>query len=225
MQIVERIKSVASKQGYTLAELEQKLGFGVRTIYKWDKNAPSVEKVLAVANFLNISLSWLITGKTEDPSLSETFLENYKQLSAEEKETINHYMEICLCRTYTPQEVPSRQTQVPILGQVASPVPWEYAKLLGYATTILDADYAMIMADNSMSPMFSVGDTLYIKQDTLLNSGDIGIFLKNQQIVCRQYLDFEDTIILRPFHPDYAEEKFKKSDAQTVRLIGKVVLN
>ena len=59
MKMVERIKAAAARQGFTLAQLERSLGFGARTIYKWDKNLPSVDKVLAVANFLQVSFSWL----------------------------------------------------------------------------------------------------------------------------------------------------------------------
>lgn len=99
MQIVERVKYAASQKGYTIAELEQKLGFGNHTIYKWNKNSPSVEKVLAVANFLNISLTWLVTGEYESLNISNPVIKGYMALSETDKKKIRHFIEICLCQS------------------------------------------------------------------------------------------------------------------------------
>ncbi len=73
MNMVERIKTTAARQGYTLAQLERSLGFGTRTIYKWDRNLPSVDKVLAVANILQVPLSWLVTGDVGNSPLEARF--------------------------------------------------------------------------------------------------------------------------------------------------------
>ena len=61
MSIVDRIKDAASRNGLTIPQIERELGFGNRTIYRWDKNSPSMDKVILVANLLNVSLSWLAT--------------------------------------------------------------------------------------------------------------------------------------------------------------------
>lgn len=98
MQLVERVKYAASQKGYTLAELEQILGFGNHTIYKWNKNSPSVEKVLAVANFLNISLTWLVTGEYESPNISHPVVKSYMALSETDKKKIGHFIEVCSCQ-------------------------------------------------------------------------------------------------------------------------------
>lgn len=94
MKMVERIKLSAAKQGLTLAQLEQRLGFGVRTIYRWDQSSPSVDKVLAVANLLHVSLYWLVTGTYENSS--QPFAECFELLSDGDKEKIRNFMEICL---------------------------------------------------------------------------------------------------------------------------------
>ena len=53
--ILEKCK----EKGLTLAELERQAGLANRTIYKWDENVPSVEKVLAVANVLGVTVEEL----------------------------------------------------------------------------------------------------------------------------------------------------------------------
>lgn len=70
MTMVDRIKALAKQQGIGLAELENKLGFGFHTIYKWDKSSPSANKLSDVANFLHCSMDYLYTGE-ERPSLSD----------------------------------------------------------------------------------------------------------------------------------------------------------
>ena len=47
MSLVDRIKAAASEKGLTLAGIEKTLGFGNSTIRKWDKNSPSLDKVVA----------------------------------------------------------------------------------------------------------------------------------------------------------------------------------
>lgn len=44
----------------SLAELERKANLKPRTIYKWDDNTPSADKVYAVANVLDTTVDELI---------------------------------------------------------------------------------------------------------------------------------------------------------------------
>ena len=49
MSLVNRIKMLCAKQHISLHRLEMTIGFSKSSISKWDVNAPSVEKVLRVA--------------------------------------------------------------------------------------------------------------------------------------------------------------------------------
>jgi len=207
MQIVERIKDTAAKQGYTLSDLEHTLGFGARTIYKWDNNAPSVEKVLAVANFLRVSLNWLVTGKNYNTETPEPFLQKYNNLPPKDKERINHYIEICesdRMNLHSPSST-AEQKHLPIIGCA------EYA------------DFIYVMGDNSMSPLYSSNEHLYVKHGDRLKNGDIGIVFYNHCILCRQYIESDQEVILRPINPDYPELVFSKKDKTTLIPIGKVL--
>ena len=86
MGIVERVKISAAEKGLTLAKIERTLGFGNSTIRKWDQNSPSLDKVIATANLLNKSLSWLATGNYENASGDSEFICLYEKLSELEKE-------------------------------------------------------------------------------------------------------------------------------------------
>lgn len=53
--------------GYTLKSLERTCGFGNSTIAKWDKNIPSIDKVLRVCSVLEVPLSAVV----DDPYAKE----------------------------------------------------------------------------------------------------------------------------------------------------------
>ncbi|EYE88308.1 hypothetical protein Q428_08895 [Fervidicella metallireducens AeB] len=66
MSLVERINNAAKNKNMTLASIERELGFGQGTIRKWDKNSPSCDKVLKVANLLQININYLLTGESQE---------------------------------------------------------------------------------------------------------------------------------------------------------------
>lgn len=68
-KIVGRIDSLAKSKGTSIAEIERSVGFGNGKIGKWKKapKSPPFESLLAVANYLETTISYL-TGETEDPS-------------------------------------------------------------------------------------------------------------------------------------------------------------
>ena len=65
MGIVERITKVSS---VTISRLEKELNFGNGTIKRWDVNSPSIDKIVVVANYLNVSIDYLCTGKEYKPA-------------------------------------------------------------------------------------------------------------------------------------------------------------
>ena len=62
--MVEQIKKLCSDNKTSIKALEKELGFGNGTIRRWDTNAPSVEKIILVANKFNVPVS-LITWNEE----------------------------------------------------------------------------------------------------------------------------------------------------------------
>ena len=60
--MLERIIELCKQKGMTIAELERKSGLQPRTVYKWNRSTPSVDKVLAVANALGTTVEDLSKG-------------------------------------------------------------------------------------------------------------------------------------------------------------------
>lgn len=73
MTIFERVKNIADSRKISLQKLAEKSGMGTNSIYGWKTKTPSVDKISAVADVLNVSTDYLL-GRTDDPNkyLSET---------------------------------------------------------------------------------------------------------------------------------------------------------
>lgn len=62
MSLVSNIQSYCGKNGISIPMLERELNFGKGSIYKWDTNSPSVDKLQKVANYFNVSTDELLLG-------------------------------------------------------------------------------------------------------------------------------------------------------------------
>ncbi len=60
MELLFTIKMLCKRHGITVAELERKAGLSHSTIARWDRNAPSIDKVVAVADYFGLSVDELI---------------------------------------------------------------------------------------------------------------------------------------------------------------------
>ena len=62
----ENIKRIAKEKGVKIMQMEKDLGFSEHYISKWDKYSPSIDKVIAVADYLGVSVNTLV-GYEGDP--------------------------------------------------------------------------------------------------------------------------------------------------------------
>lgn len=81
MNIVENIKNAAKKNKMTLTELERLCHFPKSSIRKWNDSPPSILKVYAVSQVLDITIDEIVTGE-------------YKSLTNEENEILNMYRKL-----------------------------------------------------------------------------------------------------------------------------------
>jgi len=64
MMLVEKIRNLCAENGETLAALEKKLHLGNATIRKWDKSAPSADRLAKVADHFGVSVDYLLGRET-----------------------------------------------------------------------------------------------------------------------------------------------------------------
>lgn len=63
MDLRERIKELCRKNGISMNQLEQELGFGKGYISKLGKSTPNILKIQQIANRLDVSIESLMSGK------------------------------------------------------------------------------------------------------------------------------------------------------------------
>lgn len=114
MSLLERIKAKCVENNTNLKQLEKELSFGNGTIRKWENQKPSYDKVVAVANKLNVSLDWLILGKEiNDMSIIEQKLLNlYRQADERGKRNIMRQAEAEVSELLTSNKQISSSSQI-----------------------------------------------------------------------------------------------------------------
>lgn len=63
MSLVSNIQTLCHNKKITIYKLEKELKFGKGSMYKWDINSPSVNKVVKVAEYFEVSLDSLLLEK------------------------------------------------------------------------------------------------------------------------------------------------------------------
>ncbi len=71
MDLSERIKEIASQQGINIKSIEINAGLGNGTIRRWGTSPPSADKLLKIANMLNTTCEYLMTGQRDSGTLSQ----------------------------------------------------------------------------------------------------------------------------------------------------------
>lgn len=74
MSIVERLQSIVKSRGTNFKQLERDCGIGNGTVRRWDDKSPGLDKVCKVADFLQISLDYLVYGQESAPVESPSCL-------------------------------------------------------------------------------------------------------------------------------------------------------
>ena len=58
--MVGKIRRMAAERGWSLRELERQAEVATGTIYRWDDNTPSADKLLKVAKILGVPMEELM---------------------------------------------------------------------------------------------------------------------------------------------------------------------
>lgn len=69
--MVERILALIKQKGLSVSAVEKQLGFGNGAIKRFSTNSPSIDKIIALSNFLNVSVEFILFGKETMESLPE----------------------------------------------------------------------------------------------------------------------------------------------------------
>lgn len=69
MTMKDRIKTLCKSAGISMNKLEQELGFGTGYVSKLEKSTPNTKKLQKIADYFNVSVDYLMTGKEPEFSV------------------------------------------------------------------------------------------------------------------------------------------------------------
>ena len=113
MSMVDRICELSQKNGLSVSALERTLGLGNGIIGKWRKQNPSCDKLKLVADYLKVSVDYLITGDDVSGTFNETevkLIADYRLLSDQGQEYIQHQMFIAK-EVYKKADIPDSEVK------------------------------------------------------------------------------------------------------------------
>lgn len=85
-------------------DLEGMIGFGDGTIYKWKKMIPKSDKIVAVADYFNVTTDFIL-GRESNTSTEETALiAKYRRLTPSQQETILNNIDFLLSQNPVKKE-------------------------------------------------------------------------------------------------------------------------
>ena len=185
--MVDRIIQLIKQKGLSINAVEKQLGFGNGAIKRFATSSPSVDKIIALSNFLNVSVGYIITG--EETSLNDDeqeLVSYYKKLPEREKIKLLSRAET-LSEVYSEQIKGTDSIQLIPTYYVSNRVSAGFGEYLeeyeqGKTVYVPDtpnsrkADFVLTVSGDSMEPKFHDGDNILVRSQPTVDEGQIGIF-------------------------------------------------
>lgn len=234
--ISQRIFLLLKEKKLKQKALAQKTGISESAISDWKKKGtnPAADNLSAIADFLGVSLSYLITGK-EAPQT--------EKLSTDQQELIDYYNKLpereqqrligraaALVDIYNEEQI--NEPEIPIVI-----LPHSYYKVSAGRGFDMDennswesievpatheaekADFCLTISGDSMEPVYYDGDIVLVKNQTSVDLGQIGIFSIEGAGYIKKYAG-DRLISLNSIYPDI---KFSDYDSESIRCYGLVI--
>lgn len=197
---MNRLKELREAKGMNMRETARALNMPYTTYVNYEKGVrePNSETLIAIANFYNTSIDYLI-GKSD---VFRFPIEN--------------------------NIIPMPQTKIiPLLGTIAcgEPIIAE-ENIEGYADVPehIRADFALrCKGDSMINARIYDGDIVYIRQQSTIENGEIAAVLIGDEATLKRVRIFEDHIVLEPENPLFRPLSYWGEEMNTVRILGKAV--
>lgn len=214
-----RIRESREKEGRSRNELADTLGISLSALQAWEMNErePQASMILQIAEELNVSPSYLLTG--EEPTLSyhlvERAFEKAKSLTEEMISMIDSFFSINVSAGFGSfnEGVTEPDGQEP------------YADNLLQSLGVKAHHCAVFWASgNSMQPTIDNGDQLLVDLSRKEIKGDNIYLVQNGDSVWVKRVRVEwDSVELISDNREYRPIKMPKEEAQNLQIIGQVV--
>lgn len=202
-EIGQRIEQCRKERGLTLGDIADELGVARSTIQRYEKG--SIEKLKmpilqSIANVLRVNPSWLV-GKSEEKEIDPFVPDNIISIP--------------------------RTSIIPLIGQIACGTPILAEENVEDEIDLpehIKADFALrCRGDSMVNARIHDGDIVYIRQQPMVNNGEIAAVLIGEEATLKRVYASPNTLILQAANPNYEPMVFAGEQLESVRVLGKAV--
>ena len=195
----ERFQEILEEKGLRAKDVTDATGIKSATLSAWKKGqyTPKQDKLALIADFLGVSLQWLMgltDIRTQKNEMSEVRIPVLGQVRAGD------------CTIYAQEDVIDT---IEISASLAKTGEFFGLKIKG----------------DSMSPILLNGDIVIVRRQQTADTGDIVIALVNNEAgICKKLIKRQDGITLKSMNADYGDFVYNNEQIKNlpVSLIGKV---
>lgn len=120
-----------------------------------------------------------------------------------------------------------KMRKIPLVGSIACGEPILAAENIECEVDIPDkinADFALrCKGDSMINARVFDGDIVYIRQQDMVDNGDIAAILIDDEATLKRVQLFDDHIVLNPENPMYKPLVYWGEEMNTIRILGKAV--
>ena len=228
-ETLARLRNLSKLSQKNAAEKLADYGFNLtnKTIYNWEKGLakPGVEQFLALCDIYRVDdIWWEFAGEHRGPL---TGLNEAGRKRA--REFIDLLFHIDMFRDDPPEESEFDGTLrlLPLYDIAVSAGTGTFLDESGYemievpAYVPQSAGFALRIRGDSMEPLYQDKQIIWVREQQVLDSGEIGVFYYDENAYCKKFSNTEDGIFLCSLNDAYDDIEIG-SDGD-FRIIGKVV--
>lgn len=209
---MNRMKMLREGMGISMKEAARRLSIPYTTYVNYEKcvREPNSETLIQIANFFNTSIDYLLgnAGAADRRVEPDPYGSDEKPLP--------------------PGLLPMPKfVKKPRLGTIACGKPIlavEEAEVFDDVPDGVICDFTLkCKGDSMINARVFDGDIVYIRQQEMVDNGDIAAVLIDDETTLKRVRLFDDHIVLEPENPMYKPLVYWGEEMNTIRILGKAV--
>lgn len=238
MSFSQKIIELLKEKHMTKAELAKAAGIPYTTLdsmLKRDSDSLRLQSIFKIADHLGVTVEQLVfdsnmqssgfvLGDTEKSLISE-----FRRLDNRGKSAVMNLLhhesrykigERDRVRRNTLRKIAVYES--PAAAGVALPILSEDYEIIYGENVPADADFGIKISGDSMEPLIENGSIAWVKREETIEDGEIGIFILNNESLCKRLKSGAGRCALASVNPKYSDIKVLATDE--LMIVGKVLI-
>lgn len=198
-----RIKDARKAAGLTQEQLADATGMTQKSVSQWETGSrkPNMDTLRVIATTCNTTVDYLL-GLSDNPS--KMYEQSLPHGLIAMSDMPHHY--------------------IPMMGSVAAGVPIYMDECYDcYVDSPREADFALRVSGDSMSPTYQDGDVVYIKAVPDVEDGQICVVAIDDSCTLKHLYHISGGVQLVSDNPAYPPMIFTAENSETLRVLGLIV--